>query len=232
MEPLQHLLDLGSVGKPKPVEAPISVLVVEAEAGAQGELREALEAEGLRVQILPNGTQLLQAARSGNHDAIVLSFDLPGEDGMELVKRVRRGGIWIPVIFTSEEDSEEVALKAYESGAWDHAVKGQGFAPGVATKVRQWVVRYRTTAGVQAQFQRIESAGSGGATRELAGTLAEGIGQPLKRILEATEELLRRVKDPTALQLLRDVQGWARTAQSELQDIRATEPARRPARRA
>lgn len=231
MEPLHHLLDLGSVGKPKPVDAPISVLVVEADGRTQGELREALEAEGLGVQIIARGAQLLPAVRSGNPDAIILSFDLPGEDGMDLVKRVRRGGSWIPVIFTSREDSDEVALRAYESGAWDHAVKGAGFAAEVATKVRQWVVRYRTTAGVQAQFHRLEAAGSAGATRELAGTLAEGIGEPLQRILGATEELLRRVRDPAALQLLRDVQGWARTAQSELQDIQAAENARRPRRR-
>src|SRR3984885_14459330 len=66
-------------------------------------LRDAVAASlrflGFDVTTADNGAEALRLARDGRFDLLVLDVMLPDVDGFAVVRRVRRGGRWVPVLF-------------------------------------------------------------------------------------------------------------------------------------
>lgn len=68
------------------------ILIVEDEDTMRVPLIEALGAEGYRTLSASDGEQGLELANRERPDLILLDIDLPGMDGMELMKKVRASG--------------------------------------------------------------------------------------------------------------------------------------------
>lgn len=68
---------------------------------------------------------ILSAAESQPIDLIIIDFNLPGINGLEICQRLRAGVVdeSIPILFLSGEKDDDIILKCYESGAEDFVIK-------------------------------------------------------------------------------------------------------------
>ena len=99
------------------------VLVVEDEARMAGLLKRALQEEGHAVDIASDGPEGLWLAKENAYEAIVLDVMLPGLDGIQLCRRLRESGSWVPVLLLTARDSVGDRVRGLDAGADDYLVK-------------------------------------------------------------------------------------------------------------
>jgi len=98
------------------------VLIVEDEPDLLASLAQALREEGYAVDTADNGDDGLFNAEGTNYDAIVLDVMLPGIDGWEVLKRIRKTKK-TPVLMLTARDQTRDRIKGLDSGADDYVVK-------------------------------------------------------------------------------------------------------------
>jgi len=101
----------------------VRVLVVEDEARMAGLLKRALQEEGHAVDIASDGPEGLWLATENAYEAIVLDVMLPGLDGIQLCRRLRESGSWVPVLLLTARDSVGDRVCGLDAGADDYLVK-------------------------------------------------------------------------------------------------------------
>jgi two-component system OmpR family response regulator len=99
------------------------VLVIEDEVRMARLLKRALEEEGHAVDVAGDGPEGLWMATENTYAAIVLDVMLPGFDGFELCRRLRRDGIWAPVLMLTARDQVGDRVRGLDAGADDYLVK-------------------------------------------------------------------------------------------------------------
>lgn len=92
------------------------ILVVEDEKNLNRIITEAMEDEGYSVDSCFNGADALDYALTAVYDVVILDIMLPKMDGLELVRRLRRGGNHMPVLFLTARDSVADRVEGLESG--------------------------------------------------------------------------------------------------------------------
>jgi two-component system OmpR family response regulator len=99
------------------------VLVVEDEVKMAALLRRGLGEQGLTVDLAANGEEALAIARASAFDAIVLDVILPGIDGFETCRQMRREGVWAPVLMLTARGALEDRVLGLDGGADDYLTK-------------------------------------------------------------------------------------------------------------
>jgi two-component system alkaline phosphatase synthesis response regulator PhoP len=99
------------------------ILVVEDEAAIAFGLQLDLKSEGYDVETESDGERALQRARKEAFDLILLDVMLPGKDGYEVCRELRRGGSKTPIIMLTAKTQEEEKVLGLESGADDYVTK-------------------------------------------------------------------------------------------------------------
>jgi DNA-binding response OmpR family regulator len=92
---------------------------------AQAELLQSwLKEAGFSYQLYTNGKSLTRALKNESFDLMILDWELPDTTGVEIVRHIRDTINWhIPVLFTTNRDSEEDIVTALEAGADDYLIK-------------------------------------------------------------------------------------------------------------
>jgi len=114
--------------------------VVEDEVKMAALLRRGLSEGGLTVDVAEEGERALLMAGASDYDAVVLDVMLPGIDGFETCRRLRRGGVWAPVLMLTARGALEDRIAGLDGGADDYLVKPFAFAELLA-RIRALVRR-------------------------------------------------------------------------------------------
>jgi DNA-binding NtrC family response regulator len=106
-------------------DRPPNVLVVDDTPTNVGVLLEMLGREGCRVLVARDGDSALEQAQYGKPDLILLDVMMPGIDGFETCRRLKRDARTadIPVIFMTALGDLEDKVKGFEAGGRDYVVK-------------------------------------------------------------------------------------------------------------
>lgn len=100
-----------------------TVLVIEDEPALLEGLRENLEAEGYRFVGAGTGEKGIELALDSRPDVIVLDVMLPGIDGFEVCRNLRKIGVKAPILFLSARSGEVDRVVGLEIGADDYVTK-------------------------------------------------------------------------------------------------------------
>lgn len=101
----------------------MNALVVEDERNLADAICQILADEGTRADVTYDGPTGLSMARTGSYDAIILDVMLPGMDGLELVRELRRSGISTPVLMLTARTSTQDKVNGLDAGADDYMTK-------------------------------------------------------------------------------------------------------------
>jgi DNA-binding response OmpR family regulator len=108
------------------------VLVVEDERKLAALMKQGLEEEGCLVTAAHTGTDGLEFAQATRFDAIVLDIMLPGIDGFEVARRLRKANNRTPILVLTARDSVTDVVKGLNLGADDYLTKPFSFVEFVA----------------------------------------------------------------------------------------------------
>lgn len=120
------------------------VLVVDDEEDILELVRYNLAKEGYRVQCVATGEEALAAARQGVPDLVVLDLMLPGVDGLEVCRILRRDPktSHVPILMLTAKGEEADVVAGLELGADDYVTKP--FSPRVLAARVKAVLRRRS----------------------------------------------------------------------------------------
>ncbi len=99
------------------------ILVVEDEPTIAFALEADLTAEGYGVTVAASGADALRLARPDAFDLILLDVMLPGRDGFDVCRDLRRAGLGTPIIFLTAKSHEAEKVLGLELGADDYITK-------------------------------------------------------------------------------------------------------------
>jgi DNA-binding response OmpR family regulator len=117
-----------------------NILIVEDEVDLALGVRDALMHAGFRADVVHDGKVALEYLRKGSYDLLVLDLMLPGMNGLDLLRELRKERQDTRVLILTAMSSEEDLLEGFQAGADDYLAK--------PCSPRELVAR------VEAQFRR------------------------------------------------------------------------------
>ncbi|EXG86934.1 response regulator with CheY-like receiver domain and winged-helix DNA-binding domain [Clostridium sp. ASBs410] len=101
----------------------MKVLIVEDEVRLADALGQIMKEQHYQADIVYNGTDGLSCGLSGEYDVIVLDVMLPGENGFQVVKKLREARIQTPVLMLTARDDIQDKVTGLDRGADDYMTK-------------------------------------------------------------------------------------------------------------
>jgi two-component system, OmpR family, KDP operon response regulator KdpE len=108
------------------------LLVVDDEPPIRRLLRTSLGAEGFEVIEADNAEKALTAIEARKPEIVILDLGLPDQDGLDVIRSIRRSGSKLPIVVLSSRGDERGKVEALELGADDYVTKPFGIAELVA----------------------------------------------------------------------------------------------------
>ena len=100
-----------------------SILVIDDEPAIRDMLQIALDAAGFKVGLAEDAKQAYPIIIDTPPDLILLDWMMPGTSGIELLRRLRRDEINVPVIMLTAKVEEASKISGLDSGADDYIAK-------------------------------------------------------------------------------------------------------------
>jgi DNA-binding response OmpR family regulator len=173
------------------------VLVVDDDPTVSDVVRRYLEQDGCLVMVVSDGLSGLAAVAADPPDLVVLDLMMPGVDGLEVCRRVRRTMPLLPIVMLTALGEEADRVVGLEVGADDYLTKP--FSP------RELVLRVRSVLRRAAPVGDAPPAvlRDGDLEADTARRIASLAGRPLT--------LTVREFDLLAFLLLHPARAWSRT---------------------
>lgn len=127
------------------------ILVIEDDRDLAELVRIHFEDMGVRVDLAHDGRDGLSRALAGGHDLVVLDLSLPGMDGLDVCRELRRKTPETPILMLTARSSESDRVLGLELGADDYLTK--------PFSIRELVARARA---IWRRLERVEGEGREG----------------------------------------------------------------------
>jgi DNA-binding response OmpR family regulator len=101
----------------------VNIIVVDDEAGLRGMIEDYLSMQGFAVSAAENGAALDRLLVSTSPDIILMDVNMPGEDGLSIVKRLRNAGERMGIIMLTANADENSKVSGLSNGADDYLSK-------------------------------------------------------------------------------------------------------------
>ena len=191
----------------------MKVLVVEDDRRMASLLVQGLTEEGYAVAAAHTGTEGFAIAASSPFDLIVLDVTLPGMDGFELARRLRKNRVLTPILMLTARDTKEDMIQGLDLGADDYLTKPFDFEVFCA-RIRAAIRRGPAAMEVVLRAGPLEVNTSSREVKVLGRTVA------LSRTEYALLELLvrRRGQVVSREAIFEEVWGWDRSVESTTLD--------------
>jgi two-component system, OmpR family, response regulator MprA len=134
------------------------ILVVDDERAVRESLRRALELEGYEVDLAADGEEALARLESqdaGEPDALVLDVLMPGLDGLEVCRTLRRNGSELPILMLTARAEVENRVEGLDAGADDYLTKPFALEELLA-RLRALLRRTANGSGETLRFEDLE----------------------------------------------------------------------------
>jgi len=99
------------------------ILVAEDEDAFAFALATDLQAEGYEVAVVDDGLEAVDCARSGSFDVVLLDVMLPGKDGFEVCRELRRSGTRTPIILLTAKTQATEKIVGLDVGADEYVTR-------------------------------------------------------------------------------------------------------------
>lgn len=99
------------------------ILIVDDQFGIRVLLQEVLRREGYAIFQAPNGPTALELVRTENPDLVLLDMKIPGMDGLEILRNIRKLELDTKVIMMTAYGELDLIQEAMEMGALAHFTK-------------------------------------------------------------------------------------------------------------
>jgi two-component system, OmpR family, response regulator MprA len=134
----------------------VKILVVDDERAVRESLRRALELEGYEIELAEDGAQALERLRSEPEpDAMVLDVLMPGLDGLEVSRTLRREGSKLPILMLTARTQVDDRVEGLDAGADDYLTKPFALEELLA-RVRALLRRTSDGSGQPLRFADLE----------------------------------------------------------------------------
>lgn len=127
------------------------LLLVEDDHDLAAAIKMGIEDEGWQVEHMTDGISGLSRAESGEHDLVILDVRLPGMNGFDLCRQLRRTSN-IPVLFLTARSSETDKVVGLELGGDDYLAKPFGMRELLA-RVRALLRRANAQPGEEKRIR-------------------------------------------------------------------------------
>lgn len=101
----------------------MKILVVDDEPAVRDAVQRALRLESYEVQACADGSEALKNLALSSPDLIVLDVLMPGVDGLEVCRRLRKAGDSTPILMLTARDAVADRVEGLDAGADDYLIK-------------------------------------------------------------------------------------------------------------
>lgn len=127
------------------------ILIVEDDPMLADGLARSLRQSDYAVDWVDSGERALLATEHEAFDLVILDVGLPGVDGFEMLRRLRRSERYVPVIVVTARDTVTDRVRGLDLGADDYLVKPFAFDE-LEARVRALIRRGHTPTGPQVSY--------------------------------------------------------------------------------
>ena len=99
------------------------VLVADDDRAVREALERALQLNGFDVALAADGNEAISATTDRTPDAIILDVMMPGYDGLDVTRRLRREGNRVPILLLTARDAVGDRVDGLDAGADDYLPK-------------------------------------------------------------------------------------------------------------
>lgn len=187
--------------------APIAtVFLVDDEATVRASVQTLLNADGLQCETFASSTDFLNQVSPKARGCVLIDFQIPDMDGVQLHKEMTERGYTLPVIFLTGHGDVPLAVSAMQAGAIDFIEKPFASADFIQ-RVRAALERDKTTGSLYARLETLTPR-----EREVAGLMAEGLttkaiagrlGSSAHTVRNQRTSIFRKMNVQSVLELIR-----------------------------
>jgi len=121
----------------------VKILVVDDEEGIRRQLTAILREEGYSAESAANGTEAIALMKKQYFDIVITDLMMPGIDGMELLRHIKKDYPNTVVVMITAHGSERIAVEAIKAGAYDYIPKPFSYAEEMLTVIERAVEHLR-----------------------------------------------------------------------------------------
>jgi signal transduction histidine kinase len=188
--------DEGEEGSGTGEALPLRILVVDDDVVDRTAVRRGLRSAGIQAEFqeAEDVSSAVALLRTGPFDCAFLDFRLPGGDGLQVLREVRRAGVRTPIVMLTGQGDEQLAVELMKAGASDYLPKGSASAERLAQSLRYALRVHR--AEMQARAAEAAREEAIAARSRFYATMSHELRTPINAIIGYNDLLLSSIYGP------------------------------------